>query len=63
MEVEVLVDLFAGVPVPKAVGDSSVPSRHVSRVTGLVIAGGISVLYFYAKVGEAVEITSAIPNE
>jgi len=40
-----------------------VPSRHVSRVTGLVIAGGISVLYFYAKTGEAVEITSAIPNE
>jgi hypothetical protein len=63
VEVEVLVDLFDGPLSRTPLANSSVPSRHVSKVSGVVIAGGISVLCFYAKIGEAVEITSAIPNE
>src|SRR5437667_5515506 len=48
--------------------DCRTANDPIDRVDGLgvgvrKIAGGISVLYFYAKTGEAVEITSAIPNE
>jgi hypothetical protein len=52
-----------GVLARKAVANSSVLSHRVCKASGTVIAGGISVLYFYANVGEAVETTRVMLNE
>jgi hypothetical protein len=57
LEVEILVNFWTVASSGKPSVNFSVPSR-VSTLSGATMAGGISVLHFWAKTGEATNAPS-----